>query len=137
MFHASPTISYPRFNQSTFPNNQQKPFATMGKPDIETYKLNKMFSEPLPELSAEKQELLNEVKAVRTTPRDARFPTQNQANHCWNRYNEWLVCMKSTGDEEGCRNMRYMALKICPYIWYEKWDEEREEGKFTGIKVDN
>jgi hypothetical protein len=33
--------------------------------------------------------------------------------------------------------MRYMALKICPYIWYEKWDEEREEGKFTGIKVDN
>ena len=109
----------------------------MGKPDIEAYKLNKMFSAPVGDLSAEKQELLNEVKAVRTTPRDARFPTQNQANHCWNRYNEWLVCLKSTKDEEGCKNMRYLALKICPAIWYEKWDEERDGGIFPGIKVDN
>ncbi|KAL3809664.1 hypothetical protein ACHAXA_004215 [Cyclostephanos tholiformis] len=109
----------------------------MGKPDIEAYKLNKMFTAPVGDLSAEKQELLNEVKAVRTTPRDARFPTQNQANHCWNRYNEWLVCLKSTKDEEGCKNMRYMALKICPAIWTEKWDEEREGGVFPGIKVEN
>jgi cytochrome c oxidase subunit 6b len=109
----------------------------MGKPDIEAYKLNKMFSAPVGDLSAEKQELLNEVKAVRTTPRDARFPTQNQANHCWNRYNEWLVCLKSTKDEEGCKNMRYLALKICPAVWYEKWDEERDGGIYPGIKVDN
>ena len=105
--------------------------------DVDTYKLNKIFTEKPPPLNAEEQAVLTQVKAVRTTPRDPRFPASNQAGHCYNRYNEWLVCMKSTGDEEGCRNMRYMALKICPYIWYEKWDEERDEGKFTGIKVDN
>ncbi|KAL9188053.1 hypothetical protein ACHAXT_006431 [Thalassiosira profunda] len=86
----------------------------MGKPDIEAYKLNKIFTAPVGDLTAEQQELMNEIKASRTTPRDARFPTQNQANHCWNRYNEWLICMKSTQDEEGCKSMRNMALQICP-----------------------
>lgn len=109
----------------------------MGKPDIETYKLNKIFSAPVGDLTAGEQELFNEIKANRTTPRDARFPTQNQANHCWNRYNEWLVCLKSTKDEEGCKSMRHMALKICPSLWREKWDEERGEGTYPGIKVDN
>lgn len=105
------------------------------KPDIEAYRLNKIFTDPIPDLSAEKQELLNEVKETRTTPRDARFPTQNQTNHCWNRYNEWLLCMKSTQDKEGCQGMRNMALQICPSIWTDKWDEEREEGVFAGINV--
>ncbi|KAL3761466.1 hypothetical protein ACHAW5_001396 [Stephanodiscus triporus] len=59
-----------------------------------------MFSAPVGELSAEKQELLNEVKAVRTTPAMLASLPKNQANHCWNRYNEWLVCLKSTKDEE-------------------------------------
>lgn len=107
----------------------------MSKADIDAYKINKIFTTPLPELSAEKQELLNEVKDSRTTPRDARFPTQNQANHCWNRYNEWLLCMKSTKDKEGCQGMRNMALQICPSIWSDKWDEERGEGIFPGINV--
>merc|ERR1711971_1417475 len=105
------------------------------KADIDTHKLNKIFTAPLPELSAEKQELLNEVEAHRTTPRDIRFPTHNQANHCWNRYNEWLLCAKSTKDKEGCQGMRNMALQICPSIWREKWDEERGEGIFAGINV--
>mmetsp|Transcript_20932 Transcript_20932/g.37800 ORF Transcript_20932/g.37800 Transcript_20932/m.37800 type:complete len:110 (-) Transcript_20932:154-483(-) len=107
----------------------------MGKPDIDTYKLNKIFTTPVPDLSAEDQELLNEVKATRTTPRDNRFPTQNQANHCWNRYNEWLLCLKTTKDEDGCRGMRNMALQICPSFWSDKWDEERGEGNFPGINV--
>lgn len=105
----------------------------MGKPDVEAYKLNKIFTAPLPELSAEQQELYNEVKANKTTPRDLRFPSQNQANHCWNRYNEWLVCIKGTKDEEGCKNMRALALKVCPNLWTEKWDEERGEGIYAGI----
>lgn len=105
----------------------------MGKPDAEAYKLNKIFSTPVGDLTAEQQELYNEVAANKTTPRDARFPTQNQANHCWNRYNEWLVCKKGTNDEEGCKNMRNLALKICPAIWTEKWDEERDEGIYAGI----
>eukprot|EP00571_Detonula_confervacea_P016231 CAMPEP_0172297468 /NCGR_PEP_ID=MMETSP1058-20130122/480_1 /TAXON_ID=83371 /ORGANISM="Detonula confervacea, Strain CCMP 353" /LENGTH=110 /DNA_ID=CAMNT_0013006625 /DNA_START=510 /DNA_END=842 /DNA_ORIENTATION=- len=109
----------------------------MGKTEVETYKLNKIFSTPPAELSAEQQELYNEVKANRTTPRDARFVgAQNQANHCWNRYNEWLVCLKSTQDEEGCKVMRNMALKICPSLWSDKWDEERGEGIYPGVNVE-
>ena len=76
------------------------------------------------------------VKNVRTTPRDARFQSTNQAGHCWNRYNEWLLCLKNTkGDDEGCKNMRQLAISICPTIWTEKWDEERDEGKFAGIQI--
>jgi cytochrome c oxidase subunit 6b len=100
-------------------------------------KINKIFTESMPELSAEDAAKLDVVKNVRTTPRDTRFPSQNQANHCWNRYNEWLLCLKSTkGDEVGCKNMRQMAVSICPSIWTEKWDEEREEHTFPGLKVD-
>jgi len=76
------------------------------------------------------------IKNVRTTPRDARFnQSQNQANNCWNKYNEWLLCIKNTGDEDGCKNMRQKAVSICPSIWTEKWDEERDEGTFPGLKV--
>ncbi|KAH8058747.1 hypothetical protein JL722_5980 [Aureococcus anophagefferens] len=79
---------------------------------------------------------------IKTTPPDKRFPTQNQANHCWNRaaaasdrYNEWVLCLKKTdGDEDACKPMRQFALSICPDDWYNKWDEEREEGTFSGIK---
>lgn len=121
----------------SFTTQEKSIYQTMGgHADIDTYKLNKIFTAPVGDLSAEQQELLNEVKATRTTPRDARFPTQNQANHCWNRYNEWLVCLKSTQDEEGCKAMRNMAVKICPTIWTDKWDEERGEGIYPGIKTD-
>mmetsp|Transcript_13860 Transcript_13860/g.13448 ORF Transcript_13860/g.13448 Transcript_13860/m.13448 type:complete len:105 (-) Transcript_13860:237-551(-) len=98
-------------------------------------KLNKViFNAELPELSAEQAATLDVVKSVRTTPRDNRFKkSQNQANHCWNRYNEWLLCVKNTKDEEGCKNMRQMAVSICPSIWTEKWDEERGEGIYPGI----
>uniref|UniRef100_A0A7S4JKT8 Cytochrome c oxidase subunit n=1 Tax=Odontella aurita TaxID=265563 RepID=A0A7S4JKT8_9STRA len=99
-------------------------------------KINKLLSAPAPELSSEEAAALDVVKSVRTTPRDARFPSQNQSNHCWNRYNEWLLCLKSTGgDEAGCKHMRQMAVSICPSIWSEKWDEEREENTYPGIKA--
>jgi len=98
-------------------------------------KINKIFTEQIPELSAEDAAKLEIVKNVRTTPRDARFPSQNQSNHCWNRYNEWLLCLKSTkGDEEGCKNMKQMAFSICPSIWTDKWEEEREEHIFAGLQ---
>jgi cytochrome c oxidase subunit 6b len=106
-------------------------------PDVTDYKLNKIFTEAPPPLNAEEQNLLAQVKAVRTTPRDARFPAFNQAGHCWNRYNEWLVCVKQTKDEEGCKSLRYMAMNVCPSLWTEKWDEERTEGIFPGIKTDS
>lgn len=98
-------------------------------------KLNKIFSEPLPELNKEEAALLKVVEHTRTTPRDARFPSSNQAGHCWNRYNEWINCIKQTSDEEGCKGLRAYADNVCPTIWTDKWDEERDEGTYPGLKV--
>mmetsp|Transcript_1555 Transcript_1555/g.1870 ORF Transcript_1555/g.1870 Transcript_1555/m.1870 type:complete len:80 (-) Transcript_1555:153-392(-) len=71
-----------------------------------------------------------------TTPRDPRFPNTNQAQHCWTRYNEWVLCLKR-GDEDTskCFPARKLALSICPMEWVEKWDEERDEGTFAGLKM--
>mmetsp|Transcript_24734 Transcript_24734/g.29179 ORF Transcript_24734/g.29179 Transcript_24734/m.29179 type:complete len:102 (-) Transcript_24734:372-677(-) len=99
-------------------------------------KLNKsIFTKDTPDVTEEQAGTMDIVKNVRTTPRDPRFPTHNQANHCWNQYNEWLVCVKNTGDQDGCKNMRQLAVSICPSLWTEKWDEEREEGIFPGFQV--
>jgi cytochrome c oxidase subunit 6b len=98
-------------------------------------KLNQSMFGEIPELTEDQKQTMEVIKNVRTTPRDSRFHTQNQANHCWNRYNEWLLCLKNTGDEEGCKNMKQMALSICPSIWTDKWEEEREEGNFPGLKL--
>ena len=91
-----------------------------------------MFTTEPPELNKEEMIRLNQIKAVRTTPRDERFPSSNQALHCWNRYNEWLVCLKQ-GDEDSCKPMRQLADSICPGIWMEEWDEQRDTGAFSGI----
>mmetsp|Transcript_18678 Transcript_18678/g.51941 ORF Transcript_18678/g.51941 Transcript_18678/m.51941 type:complete len:102 (-) Transcript_18678:215-520(-) len=98
-------------------------------------KLNKIFSDEIPALDEKQEDLLHQVKNIRTTPRDQRFPSTNQANHCWNRYNEWLLCLKQTGNDDAkCQNFRQYALSICPSKWTEDWDEAREENTFAGIK---
>ena len=52
-------------------------------------------------------------------------------------YNEWVFCLKQTsGDEEACKKKRWLANNICPNEWMERWDDEREEGKFAGIQID-
>mmetsp|Transcript_97162 Transcript_97162/g.278099 ORF Transcript_97162/g.278099 Transcript_97162/m.278099 type:complete len:110 (-) Transcript_97162:1812-2141(-) len=58
------------------------------------------------------------VNMIKTSPADKRFPSQNQAAHCWNRYNEWVLCLKGTdGDEDACKGVRQMASSICPVEW--------------------
>jgi len=94
-----------------------------------------IFSDKIPDLDEKQEDLLHQVKNVRTTPRDPRFLSQNQALHCWNRYNEWLVCLQQNGDdgEEKCQVYRQYSTSICPFAWVENWDEAREEGTFMGI----
>jgi len=78
------------------------------------------------------------IDLIKTTPRDPKFPSTNQAGHCWNRYNEWVLCLKTThGDEDACAQMRQLAVSICPVDWVEKWDDEREIGNFAGIKMND
>jgi len=92
-----------------------------------------IFSAELPSnLTAAQLARLNEIKAVRTAPRDERFPSTNQALHCWNLYNEWLLCTQQKGEEK-CQVARQHADSMCPSIWSEAWDEQREEGTFSGI----
>eukprot|EP00588_Corethron_pennatum_P012480 CAMPEP_0194278978 /NCGR_PEP_ID=MMETSP0169-20130528/12890_1 /TAXON_ID=218684 /ORGANISM="Corethron pennatum, Strain L29A3" /LENGTH=91 /DNA_ID=CAMNT_0039023309 /DNA_START=67 /DNA_END=342 /DNA_ORIENTATION=+ len=74
---------------------------------------------------------------LKTTPtQNKKFPNVNQASHCWNRYNEWVLCLKETdSDEAACKKLRGLAVSICPNDWREAWDEERAEGNFSGLKV--
>jgi cytochrome c oxidase subunit 6b len=105
--------------------------------DIMTSKLSKIFTAEPPELSSEDSTRFDMIKNVRTTPRDERFPSNNQALHCWNRYNEWIVCLQQQkrGDdaEANCKPLRQYAESICPSPWTEQWDEQRDAGSFSGI----
>ncbi|KAF0690308.1 Aste57867_18289 [Aphanomyces stellatus] len=78
---------------------------------------------------------MNGIEDFKTTPVDPRFPTQNQTQHCWVRYNEWALCLKQNGDDEdACKKQRSYARSLCPGSWIEKWDTERDEGNFSGVQ---
>jgi cytochrome c oxidase subunit 6b len=100
---------------------------------LPVYLFLQIFTAEPPELNKEEMAKLNQIKNVRTTPRDERFPSTNQAGHCWNRYNEWLVCAQQAGEEANCKPLRQYAESVCPGNWYEMWDEQRDEGSFGGI----
>ncbi|KAJ1441167.1 cytochrome c oxidase, subunit VIb [Ochromonadaceae sp. CCMP2298] len=73
---------------------------------------------------------------LKTTPHDKKnFPATNQAHFCWQKYNEFVLCLKKNdGDEDTCKPARALALSICPEEWYTAWDEQREAGNFLGIQ---
>mmetsp|Transcript_14810 Transcript_14810/g.37492 ORF Transcript_14810/g.37492 Transcript_14810/m.37492 type:complete len:120 (-) Transcript_14810:219-578(-) len=80
----------------------------------------------------EEEEPEIEVK-LETAPHDPRFPTTNQARHCYTRYNEFHKCAAEKGeDAEDCKFFQKAYRSMCPNIWLEKWNEEREEGTFAG-----
>jgi cytochrome c oxidase subunit 6b len=84
-------------------------------------------------MTKEEETRFSHIRATRTTPRDERFPSTNQAMHCWNRYNEWLLCTQQAGNEDDCKPLRQYADSICPGVWTELWDEQRESGAFSGL----
>jgi len=72
-------------------------------------------------------------KVLTTAPVDWRFPTTNQAKHCYTRYNEFHLCVKERGDDDAvCRKYEKYFRSICPIEWVERWDEQREAGTFAG-----
>jgi cytochrome c oxidase subunit 6b len=55
---------------------------------------------------------------LKTTPLDPRFPNQNQSQHCWTRYNEYVLCLKNNdGDEDSCKKYFQLAASLCPSAW--------------------
>ena len=91
-----------------------------------------IFDVSLPDLDEEARARLKALKNEGTLNRDERFPSTNQAMHCWNRYNEWVLCLQQS-TEKKCQPMRFMADKICPEVWTEEWDDQRDAGTFSGI----
>jgi len=79
----------------------------------------------------QEEEAASEDIVVKTTPFDPRFPQQNQAKHCYTRYNEYHKCAAEKGEEE-CASMAKLYRSICPGDWVEKWNEERENGTWPG-----
>jgi len=39
------------------------------------------------------------------------------------------------GDEDSCKKQRQFAFSICPGSWIERWDGERDEGNFAGVRA--
>ncbi|GAQ87483.1 cytochrome c oxidase subunit 6b [Klebsormidium nitens] len=70
---------------------------------------------------------------IKTAPMDYRFPTTNQAKHCFTRYNEYHKCIGEKGEgNSDCTIYAKYYRSLCPGEWVEKWNEQREEGLFAG-----
>lgn len=71
---------------------------------------------------------------IKTAPMDFRFPTTNQAKHCFTRYVEYHKCIQAKGDEAASECDKYARYyrSLCPNEWVEKWNEQRENGTFAG-----
>jgi cytochrome c oxidase subunit 6b len=70
--------------------------------------------------------------SLETCPSDIRFPNTNQAQHCWTRFNEFLVCQHNKGDD-ACQDKLRMYRSICPTEWVENWKEQIDSGTFPGV----
>lgn len=69
--------------------------------------------------------------AANFVPYDPRFPNQNQTRNCQQNYIDYHRCLnKKNGDEVYCAWYKNAYKQLCPPEWYEKWDEQREEGTF-------
>jgi cytochrome c oxidase subunit 6b len=70
---------------------------------------------------------------VVTAPYDPRFPSTNQARHCFVRYNEYYKCVFERGAEvERCAFYKRAYESLCPEEWVEEWEELREQGLWMG-----
>ncbi|MCO5611077.1 hypothetical protein L7F22_065327 [Adiantum nelumboides] len=70
---------------------------------------------------------------IKTAPMDFRFPTTNQARHCFTRYVEYHKCIRAKGeDNPDCDKYARYYRSLCPGEWIDKWNEERENGTFPG-----
>ncbi|KAG0583926.1 hypothetical protein KC19_3G172300 [Ceratodon purpureus] len=58
------------------------------------------------------------VDDIKTAPMDFRFPTTNQAKHCYTRYNEFHKCAAEKGeDAKECQKYARYYRSLCPGEW--------------------
>ncbi|UYV66501.1 dnj-20 [Cordylochernes scorpioides] len=83
------------------------------------------------------KKIILDGKRIKTTPRDVRFPNQNQTIACWQNYVDFHRCLWIKGlDYQPCARFRTNYQTLCPVSWYENWDEQRENGTFMGPRFD-
>lgn len=62
---------------------------------------------------------------------DSRFPYTNQTKHCAQSYVDYHKCVNIKGQEfEPCKVFFKAFTSLCPLLWVETWDDQREAGKF-------
>jgi cytochrome c oxidase subunit 6b len=70
-----------------------------------------------------------------TTPDRVHFPATNQSHFCWQKYNEFVLCVKkNSGDDSACVAQKQAYASICPEDWVESWNEQRSAGTFLGVQ---
>ncbi|CAK9230738.1 unnamed protein product [Sphagnum troendelagicum] len=75
----------------------------------------------------------SQVDDLKTAPMDWRFPTTNQAKHCYTSYNEFHKCAAEKGEDANeCQKYAKYYRSLCPAEWIEKWNEERANDIFPG-----
>ena len=87
-----------------------------------------------PEADEEEQQPAHDI-TVKTTEYDARFPSYNQARHCYTRYNEYHRCISVDGkseDDPECKSYQRAYRSMCPMEWVNSWNEQREAGTWPG-----
>ncbi|BDA43303.1 probable cytochrome c oxidase subunit 6B at C-terminar half [Coccomyxa sp. Obi] len=81
----------------------------------------------------EEEEEPKPVIELKTASHDPRFPSTNQARHCYTRYNEYHRCVAQKGeDDPECSVFQRAYRSICPSDWLERWNEARENGTWPG-----
>lgn len=82
----------------------------------------------------EAEEPAHDIKVV-SAPYDQRFPSYNQARHCYTRYNEYHRCIgveEKSEDDPECTMYQKAYRAICPMEWVHSWNEQREAGTWPG-----
>ncbi|MBW0471419.1 hypothetical protein O181_011134 [Austropuccinia psidii MF-1] len=72
---------------------------------------------------------------LQTAGFDARFPNTNQTKHCWQYYVDYYRCLNQSDDKSACQGFFRTFHSLCPNRWIERWDEQREAGKFP-VRLD-
>lgn len=74
-----------------------------------------------------------EATELKTAAFDSRFPHQNQTRNCWQNYVDYYRCLKIKGEKYSlCDYFKQTFTVLCPSEWVSQWDEQRENGSFTG-----
>ena len=67
---------------------------------------------------------------------DPRFPHPNQSKRCAQNYVDYHHCVAVKGEDyEPCKIFWKTFTSFCPLDWVEKWDDQREAGKFP-VKIE-